>query len=86
MSKFTEYLPKEVGLYSHRYTDSRGNMYEQTLFVGYVNPNFPKNQGSIPMLGMTEMRCCPPLENLNANRLTPGEWRGWWRKLEEIEA
>lgn len=78
---FTATLPKEVGLYRHRW-DMLGQMREQTLFVGYTNAGSPRLQGDRPNDYMPlKLKCCQPHEHLHADRLTPAEWGGWWERI-----
>jgi hypothetical protein len=80
---FTSQLPTEPGLYRHRW-DFKGEMREQTLFVGYTNATAPKLQGTQPNAYMPrKLKCCRPEEHLHADRLTPAEWGGWWERASE---
>jgi len=80
---FTVELPKTVGLYAHRFIDVMGKMREQMLFVGFTNASVPLLQGSEPNKYMPRnLKCCPPDEHLHADRLTPEQWSGWWKRAD----
>lgn len=79
--KFSTQTPTTPGIYRHRW-DFRGQMKEQTLFVGYTSAMAPLLQGSEPNAYMPrKLKCCTPGEHLHADRLTPEEWGGWWAAL-----
>lgn len=79
--EFSAQTPTAPGLYRHRW-DFRGQMKEQTLFVGYTNIKAERLQGTEPNPYMPRnLKCCKPDENLHADRLTPKEWGGWWAAL-----
>jgi|NOAtaT_7_FD_contig_51_999064_length_377_multi_2_in_0_out_0_1 hypothetical protein len=79
---YTATLPANAGLYRHRWSDARGTLREQVLFVGYINPCAPRWQGDKPS-ATQPLKCCRPDEYLHADRLTPAEWGGWWAPLQE---
>lgn len=79
---YTATLPKDVGLYRHKW-DCRGELREQVLFVGYTNAAAPKLQGRTPNDYMPrKLKACRPDEHLHADRLTPEEWGGWWERID----
>lgn len=79
---FTSTLPTEPGLYRHRW-DFKGELREQTLFVGYTNIDAPMLQGTEPNAYMPrKLKCCRPDQYLHADRLTAAEWGGWWQRVE----
>ena len=81
--EYTATLPTEVGTYRHRWSDARGTLREQVLFVGYTNDSAPRWQGDRPNDYMPrKLKCCRPDEHLHADRLTPAEWGGWWARIE----
>ena len=84
---FTAGLPKSVGLYAHRFIYVTGIMKEQILFVGYTDASMPLLQGNEPNKYMPrKLKCCPPDEHLHAGRLTPEQWGGWWKRIDEVAA
>lgn len=82
---FIEALPQSPGTYRHRWIDPAGVMKEQVLFVGYTNASAPKLQGTEPNKYMPrKLKCCRPDEQLNADRMTPEQWGGWWEHIQEV--
>ena len=81
--EYTATLPTSVGTYRHCWSDARGTLREQMLFVGYTNASAPRLQGDRPNAYMPrKLKCCRPDEHLHADRLTPAEWGGWWARIE----
>jgi len=75
---FSKILPTKPGTYNHRWSNMRGDVMSQTLFVGWVDPQADKNQGTIRPTYAVNMKCCRPEQHLHADRLTPLEWGGEW--------
>jgi len=74
-------LPKTPGIYQNIETDPKGHTTKRTLFVGFVNHLFPKNQGYYKYYPCQKLQCCPLEENLHADRLQPKEYPGDWEKI-----